>query len=169
MMSLFGKLKKQTLETDEAKNRKIAEEIIEAFLSEYQDREGFMKTLVEVDRDIIDWFISHEDEEKCLKVLEIAEDVNKEDKYGYTYLTSACQHHKVKTIEKLLEMGANPNHRTNPLLKALGRKNKSNPAILTLFLKYGVNLEADVNGYTLESMIRSFENNALNEILDCIH
>lgn len=47
--------------------------------------------------------ISHEDEEKTIKVLEIIEDVNKEDKLGNSYL-----------------MAANPNHNINPLLKALG-------------------------------------------------
>ena len=77
--------------------------------------------------------------------------------------------HKVKVIEELLRMGADPNHKSHPLLKALGRKNKDNPAILELFIRYGVDLKAEVNGSTVEETIRSFGDEALSQILDKIN
>lgn len=99
----------------------------------------------------------------------VADDINKEDRYGYSYLTFACVGHKVKVIEELLRMGADPNHKSHPLLKALGRKNKDNPAILELFIRYGVDLKAEVNGSTVEETIRSFGDEALSQILDKIN
>lgn len=63
-------------------------------------------------------------------------------------------------------MGADPNHKSHPLLKALGRKNKDNPAILKLFIRYGVDLKAEVNGSTVEETVRSFGDEALSQILD---
>ena len=48
----------------------------------------------------------------------------------------------------------------------MGRKSKDNPAILKLFIQYGVDLKADVNGSTIEDTIRSFGDEALNQILD---
>ena len=63
-------------------------------------------------------------------------------------------------------MGADPNHKSHPLLKALGRKNKDNPAILKLFIRYGVDLKAEVNGITVEETIRSFGDEELDQILD---
>ena len=146
--------------------RKVAEEAIESVLSKYKDREGFLSMLDEYGRDIYTYMISNEAEETALKALCIADDVNKEDRYGYSYLTFACVGHKAKVIEELLRMGADPNHKSHPLLKALGRKNKDNPAILELFIQYGVDLKADVNGSTVEETIRSFGDKALNQILD---
>lgn len=144
----------------------IANKIVNSVLNQFKDKDSFVADLDKTGRDIISYMISHEDEEKTLKVLEITDDINREDKLGYTYLTNACLYHKVKVIEKLLEMGANPNHKTNPLLKALGRKNEENPAILELFIKYSVDLKMDIHGNTLENMIRSFEDEKLNGILD---
>lgn len=163
-LALRTKRKNEKIEYE--KKKKEANEIIKTVLDQFKDKDGFLATLDKAGRDIIIYMISHEDEEKTLKVLEIIEDVNKEDKLGNSYLTSACLEHKVKVIEKLLNMGANPNHKTNPLLKALGRRNKENPAILELFIKNGVNLKMNIQGNTLEEMIRSFEDNNLNEILD---
>lgn len=146
--------------------RKEAEEAIESVLSKYKDRAGFLSMLDEYGRDIYTHMISNEAEETALKALYAVDDVNKEDRYGYSYLTFACVGHKVKVIEELLRMGADPNHKSHPLLKALGRKNKDNPAILELFIQYGVDLKADVNGSTVEETIRSFGDKALNQILD---
>ncbi len=146
--------------------RKVAEEAVESVLSKYKDREGFLSMLDEYGRDIYTHIISNEAEETALKALYAINDVNREDRYGYSYLTFACVGHKVKVIEELLRMGADPNHKSNPLLKALGRKNKSNPAILELFIQYGVDLKADVNGSTIEDTIRSLGDEALNQILD---
>lgn len=163
-LALRTKRKNEKIEYE--KKKKVASEIIDSVLNQFKDKESFLETLDKSGRDMISYMISHEDEEKTLKVLEIIEDVNKEDKLGNAYLTIACLEHKVKVIEKLLDMGANPNHKTSPLLKALGRRNKENPAILELFIKYGVNLKMNIQGNTLEEMIRSFENDNLNEILD---
>ena len=149
--------------------RKVAEETIESVLSKYKDREGFLSMLDEYGRDIFTHMISNEAEETALKALYIADDINKEDRYGYSYLTFACVGHKVKVIEELLRMGADPNHKSHPLLKALGRKNKDNPAILELFIRYGVDLKAEVNGSTVEETIRSFGDEALSQILDKIN
>lgn len=146
--------------------RKEAEEAIESVLEKYKDREGFLSMLDEYGRDIFIHIISNEAEETALKALYVADDVNKEDRYGYSYLTFACVGHKVKVIEELLRMGADPNHKSNPLLKALGRKNKGNPAILKLFIRYGVDLKAEVNRSTVEETIRSFGDEELNQILD---
>lgn len=146
--------------------RKEAEEAIESVLSKYKDRAGFLSMLDEYGRDIYTHMISNEAEETALKALYAVDDVNKEDRYGYSYLTFACLGHKAKVIEELLRMGADPNHKSHPLLKALGRKNKDNPAILELFIQYGVDLKADVNGSTVEETIRSFGDKALNQILD---
>ena len=146
--------------------RKEAEEAIESVLSKYKDRAGFLSMLDEYGRDIYTHMISNEAEETALKALYAVDDVNKEDRYGYSYLTFACVGHKAKVIEELLRMGADPNHKSHPLLKALGRKNKDNPAILELFIQYGVDLKADVNGSTVEETIRSFGDKALNQILD---
>lgn len=146
--------------------RKVAEEAIESVLSKYKDRAGFLSMLDEYGRDIYTHMISNEAEETALKALYDVDDVNKEDRYGYSYLTFACVGHKAKVIEELLRMGADPNHKSHPLLKALGRKNKDNPAILELFIQYGVDLKADVNGSTVEETIRSFGDKALNQILD---
>ncbi len=163
-LALRTKRKNEKIEYE--KKKKEVNEIIESVLNQFKDKEGFLATLDKAGRDIIVYMISHEDEEKTLKVLEIIEDVNKEDKLGNSYLTIACLEHKVKVIEKLLDMGANPNHKTNPLIKALGRKNKENSAILELFIKYGVDLRMDIQGNTLEETIRSFEDDNFNEILD---
>lgn len=103
------------------------------------------------------YIISQENEETALKVLSVIDNVSKEDKYGYTYLTIACSEHKAKVVEKLFELGADPNHKDNPLLDALGRRNKNNSKILELFIKYGVDLSIVVNGATIEEAIRSFE------------
>lgn len=149
--------------------RKVAEETIESVLSKYKDREGFLSMLDEYGRDIFTHMISNEAEETALKALYIADDINKEDRYGYSYLTFACVGHKVKVIEELLRMGADPNHKSHPLLKALGRKSKDNPAILELFIRYGVDLKAEVNGSTVEETIRSFGDEALSQILDKIN
>ena len=146
--------------------RKEAEEAIESVLSKYKDRAGFLSMLDEYGREIYTHMISNEAEETALKALYAVDDVNKEDRYGYSYLTFACVGHKAKVIEELLRMGADPNHKSHPLLKALGRKNKDNPAILELFIQYGVDLKADVNGSTVEETIRSFGDKALNQILD---
>ena len=146
--------------------RKEAEEAIESVLSKYKDRAGFLSMLDEYGRDIYTHMISNEAEETALKALYAVDDVNKEDRYGYSYLTFACVGHEAKVIEELLRMGADPNHKSHPLLKALGRKNKDNPAILELFIQYGVDLKADVNGSTVEETIRSFGDKALNQILD---
>ena len=146
--------------------RKEAEEAIESVLEKYKDREGFLSMLDEYGRDIFIHIISNEAEETALKALYVADDVNKEDRYGYSYLTFACVGHKVKVIEELLRMGADPNHKSNPLLKALGRINKGNPAILKLFIRYGVDLKAEVNRSTVEETIRSFGDEELNQILD---
>lgn len=161
-LALRTKRKNEKIEYE----KKEVNEIIESVLNQFKDKEGFLATLDKAGRDIIVYMISHEDEEKTLKVLEIIEDVNKEDKLGNSYLTIACLEHKVKVIEKLLDMGANPNHKTNPLIKALGRKNKENSAILELFIKYGVDLRMNIQGNTLEETIRSFEDDNFNEILD---
>lgn len=163
-LALRTKRKNEKIEYE--KKKKEVNEIIESVLNQFKDKEGFLTTLDKAGRDIIGYMISHEDEEKTLKVLEIIEDVNKEDKLGNSYLTIACLEHKVKVIEKLLDMGVNPNHKTNPLIKALGRKNKENSAILELFIKYGVDLRMDIQGNTLEETIRSFEDDNFNEVLD---
>ena len=165
-MGLFDKFKNINVETEEEKKKRIAQETIDTYLSQFKDVDGYYANLNKASRDIIHDMISHEDEEKVLKVLEVAEDVNKEDKYGYTYLTVACSEHKIQVIEKLLSMGANPNQGDSPLLDALGGNNKNNPKILELFIKYGVDLKKEINGATLEDTIRSFEEAALNEILD---
>ena len=159
-LALRTKRKNEKIEYE--KKKKEVNEIIESVLNQFKDKEGFLATLDKAGRDIIVYMISHEDEEKTLKVLEIIEDVNKEDKLGNSYLTIACLEHKVKVIEKLLDMGANPNHKTNPLIKALGRKNKENSAILELFIKYGVDLRMDIQGNTLEETIRSFDDDNFN-------
>ena len=145
--------------------RKVAEETIESLLEKYKDREGFLSMLDEYGRDIFTHIISNEAEETALKALYAIDDVNREDRYGYSYLTFAGVGHKVKVIEELLRMGADPNHKSNPLLKALGRKSKDNPAILKLFIQYGVDLTADVNGSTIEDTIRSFGVEALNPLI----
>ncbi len=159
-MGLFNQFKKNN------KNNDLAKETIESVLSQFKNKDDFLDTLNKAGRDIISYIISHEDEDTALNVLEMIEDVNREDKLGNTYLTIACLEHKVKVIEKLLDMGANPNHKTNPLIKALGRKNKENSAILELFIKYGVDLRTNIQGNTLEETIRSFEDDNFNEILD---
>lgn len=143
-----------------------AQEAIESVLRKYKDRAGFLSLLESRGRDIFMHMIVSEDEDATLKALYLAEDVNKEDRDGNTYLTFACLYHKLKIIEKLLDMGADPNHSSCPLLKALGRKNEANPAILALFLRHGVDLKTDVHGRTLEETIRSFGDAALDEILD---
>lgn len=165
-MRLLDKFKNKNVETDEEKKKRIAQETIDTYLSQFKNVDGYYATLNKAGRDIIHDMISHEDEEKVLKVLEAAEDINKEDKYGYTYLTVACSEHKLKVIEKLLSMGADPNQKDSPLLDALGGNNKNNPKILELFIKYGVDLKKEINGTTLEDIMRSFEEEELNEILD---
>jgi len=147
-------------------NKNLANETINSILSQFKDKESFMNTLKSEKRDIISHIISHEDEEIALKVLCLIDDVNKEDKYENTYLTFACTEHKVNVIEKLLIMGADPNHKSIPLLNALGRKNKNNSKILELFIKYGVNLKMNIKGKTLEEKIRLFEDEELNKILN---
>lgn len=159
-MGLFNQFKKNN------KNNDLAKETIESVLSQFKNKDDFLDTLNKAGRDIISYIISHEDEDKALNVLEMIEDVNREDKLGNTYLTIACLEHKVKVIEKLLDMGANPNHKTFPLLKALGKKNKENSTILKIFIKYNVDLKMDIHGSTLEEMIRSFEDIDFNSILD---
>lgn len=159
-MGLFNQFKKNN------KNNDLAKETIESVLSQFNNKDDFLDTLNKAGRDIISYIISHEDEDKALNVLEMIEDVNREDKLGNTYLTIACLEHKVKVIEKLLDMGANPNHKTFPLLKALGKKNKENSTILKIFMKYNVDLKMDIHGSTLEEMIRSFEDIDFNSILD---
>lgn len=158
--------KRRSEEMTEEKNRKTANEIIDSVLNQVKDKEAFLATLDSVGRDIIDYIIAHENEDNALIVLENIEDVNKEDQFGNTYLTIACLEHKIKVIEKLLAVGADPNHQTNPLLKALEKKNKENPTVLKLFINYHVDLKKTIQGKTLEEAIRSFEDENLNEILD---
>lgn len=83
---------------------KVAEETIEFLLEEYKDREGFLSMLDEYGRDIFTHIISNEAEETALKALYAIDDVNREDQYGYSYLTFAGVGHKVKVIEELLRM-----------------------------------------------------------------
>ena len=60
--------------------------------------------LDEYGRDIFTHIISNEAEETALKALYAIDDVNREDRYGYSYLTFAGVGHKVKVIEELLRM-----------------------------------------------------------------
>lgn len=60
--------------------------------------------LDEYGRDIFTHIISNEAEETALKALYAIDDVNREDRYGYSYLTFAGVGHKVKVIEELLPM-----------------------------------------------------------------
>lgn len=83
---------------------KVAEETIEFLLEEYKDREGFLSMLDEYGRDIFTHIISNGAEETALKALYAIDDVNREDRYGYSYLTFAGVGHKVKVIEELLRM-----------------------------------------------------------------
>ena len=83
---------------------KVAEETIEFLLEEYKDREGFLSMLDDYGRDIFTHIISNEAEETALKALYAIDDVNREDQYGYSYLTFAGVGHKVKVIEELLRM-----------------------------------------------------------------
>lgn len=170
-MDLFGKLKNND-ETKEEKNNRIAKETIETYLSQFKNIDEYYANLNKTGRDIFSDMISHEDEEKILNVLEVIIDVNRVDNEGFSYLSYACLEHKVKVIEMLLKKGANPNHEnkrgTVALFHALGRKNKHNPEILDLFLKYGVNLRTKVNGSTIEDTIRMFGDEELNEILNRI-
>lgn len=76
--------------------RKEAEEAIESVLSKYKDRAGFLSMLDEYGRDIYTHMISNEAEETALKALYAVDDVNKEDRYGYSYLTFACVGHKAQ-------------------------------------------------------------------------
>ena len=150
---------------EDIQKRTAAQEAIESVLRKYKDRAGFLALLESRGRDIFIHMIVSEDEDATLKALYLVEDVNKADRDGNTYLTFACLYHKPKVIEKLLDMGADPNHSSCPLLKALGRKNEANPAILALFLRHGVDLKTDVHGRTLEETIRSFGDAALDELL----
>lgn len=54
-------------------------------------------------RYVILYIISYEDKEIVLKVFKLIDDVNKEDKYGNTYLTFACT--EINAIGKLLNIG----------------------------------------------------------------
>ena len=54
--------------------------------------------LDEYGRDIFTHIISNEAEETALKALYAIDDVNREDRYGYSYLTFAGVGHKVKVI-----------------------------------------------------------------------
>lgn len=172
-MGLYDEFKNMNAGTEEEK--RIAQEIIDTYLSQKRDVNGELKwyydALNKTGRDIISNMISHEeDEDKVLKVLEVVDDVNKEDKDGNSYLSFACLQRRVKVIELLLKKGANPNHKNKrgatPILHALGRKSPKCPEILQLFIKYGVDLNMEVNGSAIEDTIRMFEDKELNAILD---
>ncbi len=50
-------------------------------------------------------------------------------------------------------------------MSAIGRINDKNPELLKVFLEYGLDLNANVNGMTLCDTIESFDEEALNEVI----
>lgn len=170
-MGLFDKIKiiktSQNF-TNINENLKIADETVNSILSKFKDKDKFYSSLKKANRDIVCYAISHEDEETAIKLLELIENIDKEDYQGFTYLTTACLEHKTNVIRELLIKGANPNHKSNPILKALGRKNINNPEILKLFIEYGLNLDLQLtnNDLNIRETILSFEDQKLNEIIN---
>lgn len=121
-------------------------------------------------RDELFWRIGNEDSQKLLEDIEKLDIIDFADDKGRTYLHVACSAHNLEVVKLLLKKGANPNVRDKngslPIMSAIGRINDKNPELLKVFLEYGLDLNAKVNGMTLRETIESFDEEALNAVIE---
>lgn len=121
-------------------------------------------------RDEIFWRIAMEESEKIVEDVKNLENVGFADENGRTYLHVACSAHNIEVAKVLLQKGVNPNIRDkeghSPILSAIGQLNSTNSEFLKTFLKYGLDLNEDVNGMTLREVIESFRNEELIKVIE---
>ena len=96
-------------------------------------------------------------------VIKSIKNINLCDSNGYTYLHIACKVYDIEVINKLLELGANPNLRNNegliPMVYLLySSKDPADAFILDSMLQHGLNLNIRFNS--------TYRNKTLKEILD---
>ncbi len=137
---------------------------------EFFNSESFISDVKKTGRDKIFWIISHEPETpKALDCIKKLDNVNIKDRQGLSYLHMAALNHKLKTIELLLDKGADPNCTDNmgrfAILFALGKKHPDNVSILKVFLDYGLDISLMGNGVSIRDRILSFGNADYNALI----
>lgn len=120
-------------------------------------------------RDEIFFRLGVEQSDDLLQKLRNAEEPDFQDGMGLSYLHRACQSHYLEAIKILLELGANPNINDksgfSPVLKAIGKINENNNAILELMLQHGLDLDKMEGDMTLKERIESFGDDEMNKIV----
>ena len=117
-------------------------------------------------RDEIFHRIAHDpDDDLLLDAISSIKNPNEADNEGQTYLHFAALHFKVKAVEALLKIGADPNitnkRGTVPLSCAIGRKNPNRVKVVQLLLDYGADLDAKCGEKTIRETIKMFEDSDL--------
>ena len=121
-------------------------------------------------RDDLFYRIGHDQDDELLwDAISKAENPNKADDKGLTYLHAATIGYRTGAAEVLLKKGADPNcidsYGNTPLSYAVGKKHPNTVKMVQLLLDYGADLDLKLGEQSVREIIEMFQDEELMHFL----